>query len=170
MKLFVGIDPGIVETAIVSIGATGREVITKAAIMGGSAKNEPRGFKRLRPERLRLMMRGVQCEIDTILAFRELKDAFFAIEEPFVGVNGATALKTYAVFACTIDWLQCMAENRKIRGILTVPPTTLKKFVGAKKKESVARQAYKLWRFESDDNNIVDAYAIAMWARDQFAG
>lgn len=48
--------------------------------------------------------------------------------------------------------------------VIEVPPMTLKKFVtgtGNAKKDLMLLETYKRWGFESKDDNIVDAYALA---------
>lgn len=56
------------------------------------------------------------------------------------------------------------------RGIpyIDVAPSLLKKFAGAKgnaNKEKVVLEVYKRWGFESDSNNVIDAFVLAQIAR-----
>ncbi len=47
---------------------------------------------------------------------------------------------------------------------IEVPPTQLKKFATGKgnaNKEIILQQVYKRWGYETDDNNIADAYVLA---------
>lgn len=50
--------------------------------------------------------------------------------------------------------------------IITVPPTTLKKFVTGKgnaKKELMLKYVYKKFKFDTDNNNICDAFALGKY-------
>ena len=50
-----------------------------------------------------------------------------------------------------------------------VPPTTLKKFItghGNAKKPEVMKIVQNRWGFETKDNNIADAYGLAMYAKE----
>lgn len=51
---------------------------------------------------------------------------------------------------------------------LEVPPTSLKKFVsgtGNAKKQVMLKDVHKNWGFDSNNDNIVDAYALAQFGR-----
>ena len=158
---FIGIDPGIVETAIVIV-EQGGTVLRIKTFLGGSDKDEPRG-SRLTPRRLRQITGPALEELRPSLSPMTV----VAIEEPFVGPNWSTALKTHGVFAVLADVLQEAVDAGRLRRLLVVAPSTVKRFVGAKKKGTIAREVFKRWKFESDDHNFVDAYAIAMWARQE---
>jgi crossover junction endodeoxyribonuclease RuvC len=48
---------------------------------------------------------------------------------------------------------------------ISVPPCNLKKFVTGKgncAKELIIKEVYKRWGFDTDNNNIADAYGLAM--------
>lgn len=50
------------------------------------------------------------------------------------------------------------------RDLFIIPPTTLKKFVlgkGIGKKELILKEVYKRWNFDTDSNNIADAFALS---------
>jgi Holliday junction resolvasome RuvABC endonuclease subunit len=167
--IYIGIDPSIVETAWVALDDKGK-VLAQVAHVDHWNRHKPdeKKPKRLEVGRLRQMVDDVVRAVTTqlLVQTRSVSDRHIvAIEEPFVGENGASALKTYAVFAGIIVALIWPELDT-----LTVPPTTLKKFVGAKKKVLIAREVYKRWGFQSDDHNIVDAYAIARWAMSQRNG
>ena len=44
---------------------------------------------------------------------------------------------------------------------IVVPPTRLKKYVSAKKKDEVRLAVYKLWGFEAKTDDEIDAYVLA---------
>ncbi len=59
-----------------------------------------------------------------------------------------------------------LEENKKTFGTpwIEVPPTSLKKFVcnnGNAKKELMLKEVYKRWKFDTDVNDIADAYGLA---------
>jgi len=86
-----------------------------------------------------------------------------AIEEPFVGASGTSALKTYSVFVMLITMLTLMGALPGGSRIWFVAPTALKKFVGVRTKNLIAREAYRRWHYMADDDNLVDAYVLARW-------
>lgn len=45
--------------------------------------------------------------------------------------------------------------------VIEIPPTTLKKFIGANKKDEVMMKVYKRWGFEAKTNDQADAYVLA---------
>lgn len=45
--------------------------------------------------------------------------------------------------------------------VIEIPPTTLKKFIGANKKDEVMMKVFKRWGFEARTNDQADAYALA---------
>jgi len=50
---------------------------------------------------------------------------------------------------------------------IELPPTSLKKFVtgkGQAKKDLMLLNVYKLWGFDTDNDNIADAFALGMYA------
>ena len=82
-----------------------------------------------------------------------------AIEEPFNthGIHGA--MLQHGVFSAIVYDLT--SDFR----VIPVWPTTIKRFVGGpKKKLFIVREVYRRWGFSADDDNVVDAYAIARWA------
>lgn len=160
--IYVGVDPSIVETAWVALDDRGK-VVSQCAHVDHWKRHDPDAprTKRLEPGRLKQMVRDVTVAIEACSRNQGMHGSLrVAIEEPFVGENGASALKTYAVFAGLIVSFDSL-------DLLVVPPTTLKKFVGAKKKVLMAREVFKRWGYQSDDHNLVDAYAIARWAMAQ---
>lgn len=159
--LFVGIDPGINGTGVVGIedGKVIGEILVPDIVKGPKQK-------RFELNRVRTMATQVSCAIFEIWSKAPSNlHIVIAIEEPFVGANPSTALKQYSVFVA----LALMDSPRSPDALYFVPPTTLKKFVGVKgKKNLIAREVYKRWKYEADDDNLVDAYAIARWAENEW--
>ena len=156
--IFVGIDPGINASAVVAIenGKVVGEQLVLDIVKGPKQK-------RFELNRVRTMATQVSCAIYEIWSKSPSTSLHIviAIEEPFVGANASGALKQYSVFVA----LALMDSPRSPDALYFVAPTTLKKFVGAKgKKNLIAREVYKRWKYEADDDNLVDAYAIARWA------
>lgn len=57
-----------------------------------------------------------------------------------------------------------LLKSDKVTKFLEIPPTQLKKFITGKgqcKKELILKEIYKNFGFDTDDNNIADAYALA---------
>ena len=159
--IFVGIDPGINATGVVAIDgeARGGKVVHQEIVMG----IKPTKQKRFDPVRVESMASAV---LEAVVRAEDFGNGLLvvAIEEPFVGASASGALKQYSVFV-TI----ALDVRNGWDDILIVAPTTLKKFVGAKgKKNLMARQVYKKWGYEADDDNLTDAYAIARWAEHEY--
>jgi Holliday junction resolvasome RuvABC endonuclease subunit len=155
--IFVGIDPGINKTGVVGI-QDGRVVFQK--LVSIEQKEKLRRFDFFRVENMRMT---TMAAVFAIAAREQTTDQIIVgLEEPFVGASASGALKQYSVFvALALDL------NREF-GVFIVAPTTLKKFVGAKEKNFVARQVFKRWEYEAADDNLVDAYAIARWAESEW--
>jgi len=65
--------------------------------------------------------------------------------------------------------LKLLLELKKLKGKIKefyyIPPTKLKKFVTGKgncEKSLILKAVYKKWNFDTDDDNIADAYGIAI--------
>lgn len=152
----VGIDPGSKVTGFVALQAAKKNYNVVRAVKVEIAGTQSKPL-RVVPSRLHDMTTKVMAEISEVMRLGFPAD--IAIEEPFVGPQGPSALLQHAVFSAVAF------EVYKMFGrVRTVSPSTVKSFVGAKQKQFVARQVYKRWGFESNDDNVVDAFAIAMWA------
>src|SRR5690606_34846410 len=78
------------------------------------------------------------------------------------GSKGKSVSIMYGVGWC----FRMMLENEEFKW-QEVPPTSVKKFASNKgnaKKEELVLPVYKKWGFESDVNDIVDAYIMARMA------
>lgn len=157
MKRFTGIDPGVNKTAIVTIAETGDvswEVVR--------VKREGPPKRRIDPARHWAMVSQV-C--DHVMGLPS--PCVVAIEEPFVGANGATALLQFGVFASIVHELFPFFGGE----LRCLAPATLKKFVGVRgKKELMVREVFRRWEFDNDDTDVVDAYAMARWAMEGCGG
>jgi len=159
----IGIDPGIITTAVMCIDEDGKPLGWTAHIGEPKAKDDKRS-RRIEPERLYKM---VSNALSCVIALQTQHHAdIIALEEPFCA-KGTIALKGYAVFAALCYSLHNLVLSSEF---ITVSPNTVKKFVGAHKKMFVAREVQRRWGFSSDDHNVVDAYAIARWAMSQQNG
>jgi len=158
----IGIDPGIITTAVMCIDEDGKPLGWTAHVGEPKAKDDKRS-RRIEPARLWKM---VNSTLSSVLSLHvKYSVEIVAIEEPFCG-QGKISLKGYAVFAALCDRLYGLYRE----SFVTASPATVKKFVGAKQKMFVAREVQRRWGFSSDDHNVVDAYAIARWAMSQQNG
>ena len=165
--VFVGIDPSIVCTGIVAI-MDGAVVWERTVEEPKRKKDEPKKGTRVDP--VRLLQAVINIERDALMGWNhQSHEVVVAIEEPFIGKNATSALKTYSVFAALVYLTQEYVELEKgVSALLTPSPQTIKKFVGAKEKNFVARAVFRKWGYAADDDNLVDAYAIARWAEAQW--
>lgn len=66
------------------------------------------------------------------------------------------------------DYFDRVFRNHNLRYPTIVQPSSLKKFVtgsGAAKKNTMILAVYKKWGFETSDDNLADAFSLAMLAR-----
>jgi len=160
--IFVGVDPSIVCTGIVAI-MDGEVVWERTVDDPPRKKDEPKKGTRVDPVRLANMVRGIQSA--ALLGWDTSHDVVLAVEEPFIGKNATAALKTYSVFSAFVFLAQIETYmHQHIVALLTPSPANIKKFVGVREKNFVARAVFRKWGYAADDDNLVDAYAIARWA------
>jgi crossover junction endodeoxyribonuclease RuvC len=79
------------------------------------------------------------------------------------------AIVTMAEIGTIYRYFMWQAEQSYIE----LAPTSLKKFVtgvGNCKKELILKEVYKVWGFDTNDNNISDAYGLAMYGAYQHLG
>lgn len=77
------------------------------------------------------------------------------------GYSNTNTLVTLAEIGTAIR-LSLLRNNIRM---VDVPPTSLKKFItgkGTSQKDSIMLEIYKRWGFESETNNIADAFGLAM--------
>ncbi len=165
--MFLGIDPGIVNIGLCAIRYDGH-VLMRAVIKDDSKVRAGR----LDPARLAAMTRRTQMAINAANLGRNI---VCAIEEPFQfrGKKGgnSNSLKTYGVYTQLSQVFWHRVEERTARELIIVPPTSLKSFIGCKgdrSKEAVAALVKKRWGFTDKSNDIIDAYALARWAKQNF--
>lgn len=143
MTRFVGLDPS-THTGLVILGYDGHLLDSMEITAAGK---DP----------------GRMMEItDSVMEQLEPND-IIAIEGFSFGSKGAGVSVQYG-----IGWGIRFALVERGYEYIEVPPTSLKKFTGAAGnagKEVVAVAAYKRWGFESNNNNITDAFVLAQIAK-----
>jgi len=144
MTRYIGIDPS-TKTGVVVLGEDG--TLQHAIEISSKKKQDPERFIDL---------------AEQVLSGIGLFDRV-CIEGFSYGSKGAGVSTQYG-----IGWV-LRAELYK-RGIeyIEVPPSSLKKFATGKgncKKDAMVLPIYKKWQFESDSDNIRDAYVLARVAQ-----
>lgn len=91
----------------------------------------------------------------------------FAVEIPRMAHQGSGA-KIERAFTSVLINLAELYEENLLKYCRTVTPGEVKKFVTGKantKKELVLKEVYKRYGFDTDINDVADAYAIARYLR-----
>lgn len=144
---YVGIDPSLSGTGLVILDESANVVLAESFEAG--KESDPSRFIKL-SEKIR---NHLNPTTDKVL-----------IEGFSYGSRGAGVSKMYG-----IGWMfRIMLEQEKFKWG-EVAPTIVKKFgsgKGSAKKEDLILPVYKKWGFESNNNDITDAYIIArmMWS------
>lgn len=142
---YVGIDPSITSTGLVVLDENAN-VIEAVSLKAGKEEDPLRFMKLTRRLRKHLIPSS-----DRVL-----------IEGFSFGSRGKSVSTMYGVGWC----FRMMLENEMFNW-QEAPPTSVKKFgsnKGNAKKEELVLPVYKKWGFESDVNDIVDAYIMARMA------
>lgn len=146
-KTYVGIDLSLSASGIVILDADGKlsyqDVITTSANRSLYS----------RVEYIASAIYGVTEDIAS--------PAIAAIEVPHGGMKGGTVMQLSAL-AYVIRMQFYPAD------VLNVMPTQVKQFAtgkGSAAKELMLKAVYQRWGFDTDDNNLADAYALAQIAR-----
>jgi len=161
-EIYIGIDPGFTETAIVGLREDG-EVIAR------TVKSRP--YQNIY-DRIIGLKTMVAYEIGEVIngIGRKCPDAgevYLGIEEPMGAHKGNGAKIGMAFTAC------CFAANIILHQddhVYIRKPTQIKKFItgrGNAKKDVIIREVYKRWGFETDDHNIADAYGLAQMIKQE---
>lgn len=139
---FIGIDPSISGTGLVILNEDG-EVVEAISLRAGD-EDDPLRFMKL-TKRLR---KHLNPATDRVL-----------VEGFSFGSRGRSVSTMYG-----LGWtIRILLEGEKFHWG-EAAPTALKKFAcnkGNAKKEDLILPVYKKWGFESDSNDIVDAYVLA---------
>ena len=144
MTRYIGIDPS-TKTGFVILGEDGQ--VQQQKEISSKKKQDPERFIDL-----------AQQVLDSVTPAD-----FVCIEGFSYGSKGAGVSTQYG-----IGWI-LRAEMHRRRILYTeVPPSSLKKFATGKgncKKDAMVLPIYKKWQFESDSDNIRDAYVLARIAK-----
>lgn len=147
--LIIGIDPSLTATGIVALQDGKPEVAT-------TTKNRP---ELPTIERVRV----IKQQISKIIEIPSFAVDLIVIEGFSFGSRGQSLFETAYLGYRVREDLEGYREREGIPWI-EVPPKSLKKFVtdnGNAGKELMLQQVYKRWSYETHDNNIADAYALA---------
>lgn len=138
---FVGIDPSL-RTGFVALSPYGEVIEAKEIERDG---DDPARMSEL-----------IQAVVDSVH------------DTDFVAIEGFGYASQRGFLLGGIGWGMRMELYRRGIPYIDVAPSLLKKFAGAKgnaNKEKVVLEVYKRWGFESDSNNVVDAFILAQIAR-----
>ncbi len=138
---FVGIDPSL-RTGFVALSPFGEVIEAKEIEREGDD-----------PARMSELIRAV---VDSVH------------DTDFVAIEGFGYASRRGFLLGGIGWGMRMELYRRGIQYVDVAPSLLKKFAGAKgnaNKERVVLEVYKRWGFESNSNNVVDAFILAQIAR-----
>lgn len=139
---FVGIDPSLSGTGLVVLDEEGQ--VVEAVSLKAGKEDDPLRFMKL-AKRIR---KHLNPATDRVI-----------IEGFSFGSRGAGVSKMYG-----IGWTIRILLEEEVFHWTEVAPTALKKFASNKgnaKKEDLVLPVYKKWGFETDSNDILDAYVLA---------
>ncbi|ATO38739.1 hypothetical protein AB4J90_12000 [Geobacillus thermodenitrificans] len=138
---FVGIDPSL-HTGLVILSGQGKIIEAKEISKDGSD-----------PARMNALIQEV---------------TYYVQPDDFVAIEGFGYASQRGFLLGGIGWGMRMELYRRGVPYIDVAPSLVKKFAGAKgnaNKEKVVLEVYKRWGFESDSNNVIDAFVLAQIAR-----
>jgi Holliday junction resolvasome RuvABC endonuclease subunit len=162
-RVWLGIDPGLKTTGLAIVGdieekRVGRPRPTLAfssVVKGNGETDRIQRTSDLADD----VVRGIERLLNDTSAGRCIS-VRCAIEEPFIGPNARGALLSYGLYAVICDRLW----RADCGSIVAVNPSSLKRFVGAKTKDFVLRQAFRKFGFAQASHDAVDALLLAMYA------
>ena len=158
-SLFVGIDPGFTDTAIVVIDEDGK-VIDEVHV-SVTDKDIGGDCDICRIIEYESRIRGV------LMPFASNPDCWMAVEKP-LGANKGKGVAVQWAYTSIILAVAMHCDDMKRLAYHT--PSKIKKFItgkGNSKKELMLKEIYKRWGFETDNHNTGDAYAIAQLVRSE---
>lgn len=161
MSLIIGIDP--------SLTATGIVVLRDGEVeLAETTKNRPELGT---IERVRLIRERISDIIFNLKTGQKTKEGFPYWQAPdLITIEGFSyASKGRSVFDIAYLGWRIREELERLREQDNVPwievsPTQVKKFATGKgnaNKEIILQQVYKRWGYETDNNNIADAFVLA---------
>ena len=157
LVIYVGIDPGQTNLAIVAIDSDGNCL----------AAEKPTVLPIAGVQRLSYLMIFIKDFLDHLpkkegpVEHIVMESASFA-EKFGVAASGETAA---AIKLALVGWL---GLGNPLAYPTIAAPSTIKKFVSGKgntKKDLMPKEVYKRWGFEHNDTNVVEAYGMAQLAR-----
>jgi len=152
---FVGIDGALTKSGVVALGV-GKVPYDETVI---TTKSDP-----LLEPRLHHIRVHYNEFVAGLLKYKRMP-IVVAIETKFVGANA----KQYGVLSKVDGIFSLASYDYSAEGIFHVAPAKLKKFVCGTsyliKKVDVKEAVYKLWDYERTSTDLVDAYALAHYAR-----
>lgn len=162
LNIVLGIDPSMTNTGYVVLGGPPRE---PEVLVAGAISSAPY----LRPPRLQNMRASLR---DTVI---EWKPKVIAMEAEVWMSNPSASTDQSAVQAIyqdmlytemagtlNLDWKVAPPRFR----FLSVNASQVKKYVGAPKKEHILKEVWRRYEFDTNVNDIADAYVVARIAWD----
>lgn len=153
-RKFLGLDLSLTNTGWAILNNEGDEIVA-----GGIIKpKERRGIERLE---------YIEDEIKLVL--KNHNPLFIAIE----GYSFGSRLgKSNAVFGIgELGGVARLCLYKEGRDWIDIAPTVLKKYVtgtGNAKKDIVIKEVFRKWKFDTNNNNVADAYSLSQMARTIF--
>lgn len=142
---FVGVDPSISGSGLVILDEPGE--VVKSVSLKGDKLDDPLRFMKLTEK----VLKYLDPATDKIL-----------IEGFSFGSRGKSVSVMFGLGWCMRIYFEQLGFQWQ-----EVPPTSLKKFASNKgnaKKEHLVLPVFKKWGFESDSNDIIDAFVLAKMA------
>jgi len=143
----LGIDPS-THTGIVALALTTEEVLHQSEIDVSSYARYPR-WNVLR---------------DSLASVFDAYSVQLIVIEGY-GYGNAHNLATLVELGTVVRWAAFESHSP----FLEIPPSSLKSYVcgiGNAKKQVMLKEAYKLWQFDCNNDNIVDAFCLAKLGQD----
>jgi Holliday junction resolvasome RuvABC endonuclease subunit len=180
-RIIIGIDPSLSATGIVVLkdgevvhaGVFGFKSAKDKTHWKSYEKNEVSGWKMPMDEflrdigdvgRINSAFMYITEFIDNYCEWDYSNEITVGIEIP-MGSHAGAGAKTDRIYASYITGISSIVYSGRIE-IITMVPGTIKKFVTGKgnaKKELILKEVFRKFEFDTSDNNIADAFAIAKY-------
>lgn len=152
MSCVIGLDPSLTGTGLIVLRADG-ELAAQALISTPAQDGNLNRYYRI-----------VTQVMDQIAEHHPAK---LCIEGLAMGAKGAAVLDL-AGLHWVLRW-ELATQHPRLK-VITVPPSSLKKWTtgkGTANKVAMALAVFKRWGLELGNDNLVDAYALAQYGRDE---